>query len=109
MNLHEYQAKELLKANGIIVPKSKISNSINETFEIAQKFNSSLAIKAQIHAGGRGKVGGVKIINTPQEAKEFASFILGKNLITEQNKPHGQPVNQLLIEETIAIKKEMYF
>ena len=109
MNLHEYQAKELLKANGIIVPKSKISNSINETFEIAQKFNSSLVIKAQIHAGGRGKVGGVKIINTPQEAKEFASFILGKNLITEQNKPHGQPVNQLLIEETIAIKKEMYF
>ena len=109
MNLHEYQAKELLKANGIIVPKSKISNSINETFEIAQKFNSSLAIKAQIHSGGRGKVGGVKIVNTPQEAKEFASSILGKNLITEQNKPHGQPVNQLLIEETIAIKKEMYF
>ena len=109
MNLHEYQAKELLKANGIIVPKSKISNSINETFEIAQKFNSSLAIKAQIHSGGRGKVGGVKIVNTPQEAKEFASFILGKNLITEQNKPHGQPVNQLLIEETIAIRKEMYF
>jgi len=109
MNLHEYQAKELLKANGINVPKSQISNSIDETFIIAKKFNSSLAIKAQIHSGGRGKAGGIKITNTPWEAKEFAASILGKNLITEQNKPHGQPVNQLLIEETIKIKKEMYF
>jgi succinyl-CoA synthetase beta subunit len=109
MNLHEYQAKELLKANGINVPKSKISNSINQTFEVAKQLNSRLAIKAQIHSGGRGKAGGIKIINTPQEAKEFASSILGKNLITEQNKPHGQPVNQLLLEETISIKKEMYF
>jgi len=109
MNLHEYQAKELLKANGINVPKSKISNSINQTFEIAKQFNSSLAIKAQIHAGGRGKAGGIKITNTPQEAKDFASLILGTNLITEQNKPHGQLVKQLLIEETVSIKKEMYF
>ena len=109
MNLHEYQAKELLKSNGINVPKSQIANSIDETFAIAKKFNSSLAIKAQIHAGARGKSGGVKIIKTPQEAKEFASTILGKNLITEQNKPYGQPVNQILIEETIPIKKEMYF
>tara|TARA_B110000014_G_C20116206_1_gene589627 strand:- start:479 stop:1645 length:1167 start_codon:yes stop_codon:yes gene_type:complete len=109
MNLHEYQAKELLKSNGINVPKSQIANSIDEAFAIAKKFNSSLAIKAQIHAGARGKSGGVKIIKTPQEAKEFASTILGKNLITEQNKPYGQPVNQILIEETIPIKKEMYF
>ena len=109
MNLHEYQAKELLKANGINVPESQISHTIDETFKIAKQFNSSLAVKAQIHAGGRGKAGGIKIINTPQEAKEFATLILGKNLITEQNKPHGQPVNQLLIEETISIKKEMYF
>jgi len=109
MNLHEYQAKELLKANGINVPKSKISNSIDESFMIAKQFNSSLAIKAQIHAGGRGKVGGIKIINTPLEAKEFSSQLLGQNLITNQNKPHGQPVNKVLIEETISIKKEMYF
>ncbi len=109
MNLHEYQAKELLNAKGIKVPKSQISNSIDETFMIAKQFNSSLVIKAQIHAGGRGKAGGIKIVNTPQEAKEFASIIIGKNLITEQNKPHGQPVNKVLIEETISIKKEMYF
>ena len=109
MNLHEYQSKELLKANGINIPKSQISNSIDETFLIAQKFNSSIAVKAQIHAGGRGKAGGIKIVKTPQEAKEFASIIIGRNLITEQNKPHGQPVNKLLIEQTISIKKEMYF
>ena len=109
MNLHEYQSKELLKANGINIPKSQISNSVDETFSIAQKFNSSLAVKAQIHAGGRGKAGGIKIVQTPQEAKEFASIIIGRNLITEQNKPHGQPVNKLLIEQTISIKKEMYF
>ena len=109
MNLHEYQSKELLKANGINIPKSQISNSIDETFLIAQKFNSSIAVKAQIHAGGRGKAGGIKIVKTPQEAKEFASIIIGKNLITEQNKPHGQPVNKLLIEQTISIKKETYF
>jgi succinyl-CoA synthetase beta subunit len=109
MNLHEYQAKELLKVNGINIPKSQISNSADETFMIAKQFNSSLAIKAQIHAGGRGKAGGIKIVSTPQEAKEFASTIIGKNLITEQNKPHGQPVNQVLIEETISIKQELYF
>ena len=109
MNLHEYQAKELLKANGVNVPQSYISNNPDEAFNITKKFNSSVAVKAQIHAGGRGKAGGIKIVNSPQEAKEYAASILGKNLITDQNKPHGQPVNRLLIEETILIKKEMYF
>ena len=60
MNLHEYQAKELLKVNGINIPRSQISHSIDETFNIAKQFNSSLAIKAQIHAGGRGKAGGMR-------------------------------------------------
>ena len=109
MNLHEYQAKELLKDNGIKVPKSKLSKNIDEIEEIARKFNKSLAIKAQIHAGGRGKAGGIKLTNSPLEAKQFAASILGKNLITSQNKPAGQPVNILLIEETINVKKEMYF
>ena len=109
MNLHEYQAKELLVANGINIPNSKVSHSIEETHAIAEQFNSNLVIKAQIHAGGRGKAGGVKILKSADEAKEFASSILGKNLITQQNKPHGQPVSKLLIEEKISIKKEMYF
>ena len=62
MNLHEYQAKELLKANGINIPKGRVSRSAEETHTIAKQFNSNIAIKAQIHAGGRGKAGGVKII-----------------------------------------------
>jgi len=109
MNLHEYQAKELLKANGINIPKSKVSHSPEETHAIAELFNSNLVIKAQIHAGGRGKAGGVKIVKSAEEAKKFASSILGKNLITHQNQPHGQPVTKVLIEETISIKKELYF
>jgi len=109
MNLHEYQAKELLRANGINIPKGKVSHSAEETHAIAEKLNSNLVIKAQIHAGGRGKAGGIKVVKSAEEAKKFASSILGKNLITHQNKPHGQPVNKLLIEETILIKKELYF
>ena len=109
MNLHEYQAKELLRANGINIPKGKVSHNAEETYAIAEKLNSNLVIKAQIHAGGRGKAGGIKVVKSAEEAKKFASSILGKNLITHQNKPHGQPVNKLLIEETILIKKELYF
>ena len=109
MNLHEYQAKELLKANGINIPKSKVSHSAEETHAIAEQFNSNLVIKAQIHAGGRGKAGGVKVVKSAENAKNFASSILGKNLITDQNKPYGQPVTKLLIEEKILIKKELYF
>ena len=109
MNLHEYQAKELLRANGINIPKGKVSHNAEETYAIAEKLNSNLVIKAQIHAGGRGKAGGIKVVKSAEEAKKFASSILGKNLITHQNKPHGQPVNKLLIEEIILIKKELYF
>ena len=91
MNLHEYQAKELLRANGINIPKGKVSHNAEETYAIAEKLNSNLVIKAQIHAGGRGKAGGIKVVKSAEEAKKFASSILGKNLITHQNKPHGQP------------------
>jgi len=109
MNLHEYQAKELLRANGINIPKGKVSHNAEETYAIAEKLNSNLVIKAQIHAGGRGKAGGIKVVKSAEEAKKFASSILGKNLITHQNKPHGQPVTKVLIEEAISIKKELYF
>jgi len=110
MNLHEYQAKELLKLSGINIPNGRVSSTANETKIFSEELlGSSIAIKAQIHAGGRGKSGGVKIVKTPEDAKNFALSILDKNLITYQNKPYGQPVNKLLIEETITIKKEMYF
>ncbi len=110
MNLHEYQAKEMLRNAYIKVPNGTLIYSAEEadSFVRLSKVNK-FAIKVQIHSGGRGLSGGVKIINTPEEAKEFAEKLLGKNLVTYQNKPHGQPVHQILIEETVSIKQELYF
>jgi succinyl-CoA synthetase beta subunit len=110
MNLHEYQAKNILVSSKIKVPAGKVVTSSQEanSFVKASK-GSTFAIKAQIHAGGRGLSGGVKIISSAEEASAFASKFLGKNLITFQNEPHGQPVTRILIEETVSISQELYF
>ena len=110
MNLHEYQAKKILATSKIKVPAGSVVTSSQEanSFIKANK-GSTFAIKAQIHAGGRGLSGGVKIISSTEEANAFVSKFLGKNLITYQNEPHGQPVNKILIEETISIIQELYF
>ena len=110
MNLHEYQAKKILASSKIKVPAGSVVTSSEEanSFVKANK-GSTFAIKAQIHAGGRGLSGGVKIISSAEEACAFVSKFLGKNLITYQNEPHGQPVNNILIEETISISRELYF
>lgn len=110
MNLHEYQAKQLITKYGISVPKGIAIKSIDEVDQsIAELKSSSYVIKAQIHAGGRGKAGGVKIINSKKEAIEVANSLLHKKLVTYQNKPGGQPVDTLLIEESCDIEKELYF
>ena len=110
MNLHEYQAKQLITKYGISVPKSIAIKSIDEVDQsIAELKSSSYVIKAQIHAGGRGKAGGVKIVNSKKEAIEVANLLLHKKLVTYQNKPGGQPVDTLLIEESCDIEKELYF
>ena len=110
MNLHEYQAKQLIKKYGISVPKGIAIKSIDEVDQsIAELKSSSYVIKAQIHAGGRGKAGGVKIVNSKKEAIEVANSLLHKKLVTYQNKPGGQPVDTLLIEESCDIEKELYF
>jgi succinyl-CoA synthetase beta subunit len=110
MNLHEYQAKQLIAKYGISVPKGIAIKSIDEVNQsIAELKSSSYVIKAQIHAGGRGKAGGVKIVSSKKEAVEVVNSILHKKLITYQNKPDGQPVNTLLIEESCDIEKELYF
>jgi succinyl-CoA synthetase beta subunit len=110
MNLHEYQAKQLIAKYGISVPKGIAIKSIDEVDQsIAELKSSSYVIKAQIHAGGRGKAGGVKIVSSKKEAVEVVNSILHKKLITYQNKPDGQPVNTLLIEESCDIEKELYF
>ena len=110
MNLHEYQAKQLITKYGISVPKGIAIKSIDEVGQsIAELKSSSYVIKAQIHAGGRGKAGGVKIVNSKKEAIEVANSLLHKKLVTYQNKPDGQPVDTLLIEESCDIEKELYF
>ncbi len=110
MNLHEYQAKQLIAKYGISVPKGIAIKSIDEVDQsIAELKSSSYVIKAQIHAGGRGKAGGVKVVSSKKEAIEAANSLLHKKLVTYQNKPDGQPVNTLLIEESCDIEKELYF
>jgi len=109
MNLHEYQAKALLQKYGIPVPRGQVVAAANEvvaaTSEIA---GEAWVVKAQVHAGGRGKAGGVKVVKSATEAQNVATELLGKTLVTYQNAPDGQPVNQVLIEETLPIARELY-
>ncbi len=110
MNLHEYQAKQLIAKYGISVPKGIAIKSPDELDQsIAQLDSSAYVIKAQIHAGGRGKAGGVKIVTSKKEAVEVVNSLLHKKLVTYQNEPDGQPVDTLLIEESCDIEKELYF
>jgi succinyl-CoA synthetase beta subunit len=110
MNLHEYQAKQLIAKYGISVPKGIVIKSIDEVDQsIGELETSSYVIKAQIHAGGRGKAGGVKIVSSKKEASEVVNSLINKKLVTYQNKPDGQPINSVLIEESCDIEKELYF
>ena len=109
MNLHEYQAKALLKNYGIPVPAGQAVISAQQALAATQNIHSSAwVIKAQIHAGGRGKAGGVKLVKTLQEVESVAKSLLGNTLITYQNAPDGQMVSQVLIEETLPIARELY-
>ena len=109
MNLHEYQAKTLLQKYGIPVPRGQVVAAANEVVAAANEINSDAwVVKAQVHAGGRGKAGGVKLVKSAIEAQNVATELLGKTLVTYQNAPDGQPVNQLLIEETLPIARELY-
>src|SRR5262245_29837137 len=99
MNLHEYQAKQLFAEYGIPVPKGEVVFNSNEAIEVANKMNTKRwVVKAQVHAGGRGKAGGVKVISNKEELEAAAQALLGKNLVTYQTDEHGQPVHKLLIE-----------
>lgn len=109
MNLHEYQAKTLLQKYGVPVPRGQVISLAKETAAATAEIQSQAwVVKAQIHAGGRGKAGGVKVVKSPSEAKEVANELLGKTLVTYQNAPDGQAVNQVLIEETLPIARELY-
>lgn len=109
MNLHEYQAKTLLQKYGIPVPRSQVVSAANEVVAAATEIaGNAWVVKAQVHAGGRGKAGGVKVVKSVIEAQNVATELLGKTLVTYQNAPDGQPVNQVLIEETLPIARELY-
>lgn len=109
MNLHEYQAKQLLAKYGLPVSHGEVAWNVEQSLSVADKLQTKKwVVKAQVHAGGRGKAGGVKIVSTKDELAQVAQSLLGKNLVTYQTDANGQPVNQLLIEEPCDIEKELY-
>jgi succinyl-CoA synthetase beta subunit len=108
MKVHEYQAKAILTEYGITVPKGEVARTPKEVAAIAQRLGGRVVVKAQIHAGGRGKGGGVKLAETPVEAAEISTHILGMTLITPQTGPEGRLVRQVLVEEALDITSELY-
>ncbi|HQT97299.1 MAG: ADP-forming succinate--CoA ligase subunit beta [Desulfobacteria bacterium] len=108
MNIHEYQAKSVLSKYGVAVPKGKVADNPSEAEAIAGEFGTAVVVKAQIHAGGRGKGGGVKFAKTPAEAREYAKQIIGMTLVTHQTGPQGKKVKRVLVEQAGRIKRELY-
>src|SRR5690349_1483183 len=108
MKIHEYQAKALLGRYGVPVPRGEVAYTAEEAEAAAKKIGGSVVVKAQIHAGGRGKGGGVKIAKDATEAAEIARRMLGMQLVTHQTGPEGRAVQRLLIEETLPIERELY-
>lgn len=109
MNLHEYQAKQLLAKYGLPVPHGEVAWNVDEAVAIADKLGTKRwVVKAQVHAGGRGKAGGVKVVNSKDELAQVTQQLLGKRLVTYQTNADGQPVNQVLVEEPSDIAKELY-
>ncbi|MBO0996896.1 ADP-forming succinate--CoA ligase subunit beta [Bacillus sp. SD075] len=109
MNIHEYQGKEILRQYGVSVPNGRVAFTVDEAVEAAKELGTEVVVvKAQIHAGGRGKAGGVKVAKNLDEARTYAQEILGKTLVTHQTGPAGKEVKRLLIEEGCDITKEYY-
>ena len=108
MNVHEFQAKEILSSFHVKVPRGRVVTSADEAFDAARSLGGVVAVKAQIHAGGRGKAGGVKIAQSPSEAEQIAGSMLGTALVTHQTGPEGRVVHRLLIEEGVSIVRELY-
>ncbi|MCH2312537.1 MAG: ADP-forming succinate--CoA ligase subunit beta [SAR202 cluster bacterium] len=108
MKLHEYQAKEILGKYGVPTPKSRLARTGSQAATAAFEIGGTVVVKAQVHAGGRGKGGGVKIVESPRAAEQAAEKMIGTNLVTFQTGPEGVPVNSVLIEEGIEIENELY-
>ena len=108
MNIHEYQAKEIFRRSGIPVPRGRVAETPLEAKSAAQELGGPCVLKAQIHAGGRGKAGGVKLAGSAEEAEKKAGEMLGKKLVTHQTGPQGREVRRLLVEEQLNIDREFY-
>jgi len=109
MNIHEFQAKEILKRFGVAVPRGIVATTAEEAKAAAQQLGGGVAVvKAQIHAGGRGKGGGVKVVKSPEEAADKARQMLGRNLVTRQTGPEGRQVRRVLVEQGLEIQRELY-
>jgi succinyl-CoA synthetase beta subunit len=108
MKIHEFQAKALLGQHGVPVPRGEVVRTAEEAEAAARKIGGSVVVKAQIHAGGRGKGGGIKVARDPAEARDHARKMLGMKLVTHQTGPEGRVVQRLLIEETLPIERELY-
>jgi succinyl-CoA synthetase beta subunit len=108
VNIHEYQAKEILERYGVPVPRGKVASTPQEAKAVATELGGRCVVKAQIHAGGRGKAGGVKLAGSPEEAEQKAADILGKKLVTHQTGPEGRQVRRVLVEQGVNIERELY-
>lgn len=109
MNVHEYQAKQLFAKEGIPVPQGKVCRSVEEALNIYAELGSKqVVVKAQVHAGGRGKAGGVRVVDNKNMLTDFVKQMIGSQLVTYQNAPEGQPVHQVLLEEPCQISSELY-
>src|SRR5881628_488437 len=108
MNIHEHQAKDLLRRYGVAVPDGQACFTVDEAVAAAERLGFPCVVKAQIHAGGRGKAGGVKLVKNAAEARATAEALLGKPLVTHQTGPQGRVVRRLLVEQGCAIARELY-
>jgi len=108
VKIHEYQAKQILARYNVRIPRGEVAYTKEEAREIAERIGGTVVVKAQIHAGGRGKGGGVKVVKSADEAAEVAGRMIGMNLVTAQTGPEGRQVQKVLIEEGLDIRKELY-
>src|ERR687887_578214 len=109
MKIHEYQAKAILAKHGVPVPRGEVAFSAAEAADIARRLGGSVVVvKAQIHAGGRGKGGGVKLARSPEDAEKIAANMVGMTLVTHQTGPEGRVVGRVLVEEGLQMQRELY-
>ena len=108
MKLHEYQAKALLSLYGMLMPRGGVASTPKDAWAVAERLSAPCVVKAQVYAGGRGKAGGIRLVNTPEEAEQAAADMLGTRLVTAQTGPEGAPVSRVLVEEALEVERELY-